>query len=300
MSDGAALIGVDWGGSNLRVFRIAPGGDILAVREDARGAAGRAPEAFAPTLRDIAGDWLEEELPLRICGMAGARGGWTEAPYAVAPAGAAELAAALVAPSPAPGLDTARLAPGVSVWRDGKLADVMRGEETQVLGLDLPPGRRRVVAPGTHGKWITVEDGRILDLRTFVTGELFQAVRWGAVLGAGLGDPGVDPAAFAAGVRRALDEPDLTAALFALRVEQLAGRLDLRGAADFLSGLLIGAEAAAERSDLDTPVTLVGAGPLVAAYSTALGIAGFREVAAADGLAAAARGLWRIHQAEAA
>jgi 2-dehydro-3-deoxygalactonokinase len=300
MTDGAALIGVDWGGSNLRVFRIAPGGDILAVREDGRGAAGRAREVFARTLREVAGDWLEGGLPVRICGMAGARGCWTEAPYAPAPATVGDLAASLVQPDPAPGLEAARLVPGVAVWREARLADVMRGEETQVMGLDLPPGRVRVVAPGTHGKWITAEDGRILDLRTYATGELFQAVRWGAVLGAGLGDPGVDPDAFAAGVRRALDEPALSAALFALRVEQLAGRLDPRGAADFLSGLLIGAEAGAERSDLQTPVTLVGAGPLVAAYGTALEIAGFQAVSTADGQAAAARGLWRIHQAEAA
>lgn len=165
------------------------------------------------------------------------------------------------------------------------------------MGLDLEAGSHRVVAPGTHSKWITARPGQVTGFRTFITGELFAAIRQGTILGAGMGEPGGDADAFAAGVDRALSEPALTSALFSVRVEALADRLSVEAAADYLSGLLIGAEVAAHSHDTHGPVTLVGAEALNARYAAALDIAGFSDVRVADGAEATARGLWRIHQA---
>jgi 2-dehydro-3-deoxygalactonokinase len=107
----------------------------------------------------------------------------------------------------------------------------------------------------------------------------------------------VDSGAFARGVGRALADPVLLATLFSVRVEGLADRLSAKGAADYLSGLLIGTEVSAETHDLEGPVTLVGTAALNDRYCTALRIAGFSDVRIADGSAATARGLWRIHEA---
>lgn len=292
--DGAVLVGIDWGTSNLRVMRIGEGGTILDARSDPRGAGGLTSGDFPTVLNDVAGAWLDERLPVLACGMAGGRGKWHEVAYRAAPATLDDLGQSLICP-----LDRTdvRIVPGLKAMASGRMVDVMRGEETQVMGLDLEPGSHRVVAPGTHSKWISARPGQVVGFRTFMTGELFAAIRKGTILGADMGEPGADADAFAAGVDRALREPAVTAALFSVRVEALADRLSIEAAADYLSGLLIGAEIAAQCHDTHSPVTLVGAQALNARYATALGIAGFSDVRIADGAEATARGLWRIHQA---
>ncbi|WP_428156127.1 2-dehydro-3-deoxygalactonokinase [Brevundimonas sp.] len=287
------LIGVDWGTSNLRVMRIAEGGAVLDSRSDPRGAGGLAPDQFQVVLNQVAGDWLNDGLPVLISGMAGARGRWREMAYLPCPAGVADLAGAVASPDDAPHVS---IVPGVAVFADGRLQDVVRGEETQVFGLDAPD-EAVVVGPGTHSKWIRTAGGRITDFRTFMTGELFAAIRKGTILGADMGDPGVDDDAFAAGVQRALRDPAVTAALFSVRVEGLAGRLSPASSADYLSGLLIGAEVAAQVDANHRPVILIGVEALCRRYAAALALGGFHDVRIADGAAATAKGLWRIHEA---
>lgn len=293
MSSAAELIGVDWGTSNLRVMRIAEGGAVLDSRSDPRGAGGLAPGQFRDVLNAVAGDWLNDGLPVLVSGMTGARGRWREMAYLPCPAGVAELAIAVASPDDAPYVS---IVPGVAVFEDGRLQDVIRGEETQVFGLEAPDDAV-IVGPGTHSKWIRTAGGRITDFRTFMTGELFAAIRKGTILGAEMGDPGVDNDAFAAGVERSLRDPAVTAALFSVRVEGLAGRLSAASSADYLSGLLIGAEVAAQADANHRPVVLIGAEALSRRYAAALAHGGFRDVQIADGAAATARGLWRIHEA---
>lgn len=293
MSSANGLIGVDWGTSNLRVMRIAEGGAVLDSRSDPRGAGGLAPNQFRGVLNAVAGEWLNDDLPVLVSGMAGARGRWREMAYLPCPAGVSDLASAVASPDDAPQVS---IAPGVAVFEDGHLQDVIRGEETQVFGLDAPDDAV-VVAPGTHSKWIRTAGGRIIDFRTFMTGELFAAIREGTILGADMGEPGVDNDAFAAGVERSLRDPAVTAALFSVRVEGLAGRLSAPSSADYLSGLLIGAEVAAQADANHRPVILIGAEALSRRYAAALAQGGFHDVHIADGAAATAKGLWRIHEA---
>lgn len=286
------LIGVDWGSSNLRVMRIAAGGAVLDRRADPRGAIGLAPGDFYGVLEAVAGDWLTGGAPVLVCGMAGARQGWSEAPYRPCPTGVADVAAGLVRPDPA---RPVAIVPGVAFSPGGILTDVMRGEETQALGLATDG---LVVAPGTHSKWITLEAGRIIQVQTSMTGELFAALRKATMLGAGMGAPGLDTDAFRRGVGRGLADRNLGAALFSVRVESLAGRLEPTGAADYLSGLLIGSEIAGQDpARLSGPLTLIGDAVLSARYSEALEMAGGRDVRIADVDQATAAGLWRIWEA---
>lgn len=292
MSDKPALIGVDWGGSNLRVMQIAEGGAVLAHRSDPRGAAGLAPADFPTVLREVASDWLGE-VPVLVCGMAGARGRWLEVDYVPCPASAQDIAAGLARPD---GLEGVAIVPGVALHIDGQLLDVMRGEETQALGLG--DGDRLIVAPGTHSKWIAVIGGRIAHFRTFMTGELFAAVRSATMLGAGMGEPGRDPDAFRRGVERGVIDRDLAAALFSVRVEGLAGRLAPEGAADYLSGLLIGAEIGVQQEiEVFGGVTIVGAPALAARYAEVLAMGEQDGVEVVDVQTVTAAGLWRIWEA---
>lgn len=290
-----ALIGVDWGTSNLRVMRIGAGGVTLDSRSDPRGAGQLQPRDFPGVLRDVAGDWLDHGLPILVCGMAGARGRWCETPYVPCPAALDDLAAGIARPET--WLDVA-IVPGVAVVDDQGLVDVMRGEETQAMGMFGAGQVGLIVAPGTHSKWVSVKDGRIADFRTFVTGELFAAIRQATVIGAGLGEGDQDDAAFLEGVRQSLNDTAVTAALFSLRARRLSGRLQDAMAADYLSGLLIGAELAAQATIArDTRLRIVGAPGLAARYRLAMEAAAFTNMTVADGQAATALGLWRIWSA---
>ena len=115
------------------------------------------------------------DLPVIICGMAGARQGWVEAGYIDTPAHLASiLERAVSVPGEARDI---RILPGIA-QRDPNAPDVMRGEETQLLGaLGADAASDAVVCiPGTHSKWATVKGGTVERFATFMTGELFSVV----------------------------------------------------------------------------------------------------------------------------
>ena len=115
-------------------------------------------------LRQV-GDWIADgERRVLMSGMIGSRQGWLEAPYVACPAGAAEIAAALVV-VPFEGADL-RVVPGLTCTDAGGTPEVMRGEETQIVGvLDEMDGAALACLPGSHSKWAQVADGRITALR---------------------------------------------------------------------------------------------------------------------------------------
>ena len=255
---------------------------------------------FAAAFELLTGAWRRRwpRLAAVAAGMVGSANGWVEAPYRACPAGAAELAAALV---PVPG-GLVHVVPGVARW--GDRPDVMRGEETQVVGaLALRPAlaaRARLVLPGTHSKWVWVEDGRVADLTTYVTGELFAVLRDHSVLRR---PPGRVPAAggavasgdaFARGVAAARAAREGVAPLlFASRALTLAGQLGPDETLDYLSGVLIGDElrgALAGRGD--APLALVGDPALCARYDAALRLFGVTDATTIAGAAPA--GLWHV------
>ena len=142
----------------------------------------------------------------------------------------------------------ARIVPGVAVRDAGGRRDVMRGEETQILGAQPGSGRRLIVLPGTHCKWVLIEDGRIQDFVTFMTGEMYGALRRHTILARLM--PDSDEAAeveaaqrsFAAGVSASLNgEPRLMQSLFSILARGLFDDLAPELAPAYLSGLLIGA-----------------------------------------------------------
>ncbi|MEH6663857.1 MAG: 2-dehydro-3-deoxygalactonokinase [Brevundimonas sp.] len=285
-----ALVGVDWGTTNLRAFAMDGEGAVLARRADDRGAAGLSPDRFAAVLDKVAGDWRASGAPVLVCGMAGARGGWVEAPYAETPAALADLATHMI--EAAPGV---RIVPGVCERQDGRLIDVMRGEEVQALGA-LSDGV--AVCPGTHSKWVRVAGGRIVDLRTVMTGELFAVLRAHSILGRSMSDGPFAPDAFDEGVDRGLADPAVTAALFSVRTAALDGRLAPGAAPDYLSGLLIGAEIGGARDGFEGAVHLIGAPALNDRYGRALARAG-RASTPVDPETAVTRGLWLLWKATA-
>ena len=286
----SSLIGVDWGSTNLRAFRFDAGGRVTGRRTSSRGAAGLAPGEFATELVDTVGDWSGAGTRIVLAGMVGGRAGWHEAPYLPCPVAPAQLAAAaLQIDTP---LGRAVIVPGVSSRGVDGAADVMRGEETQLLGARLSDGL--VVLPGTHSKWATIEQGRIVGFTTAMTGELYALLRRHSLLGQlAPADAAFDAPAFERGVRRVLAAGTIVTLLFSARADVLLGNLAPAAVESYLSGLLIGGEIAAFKPQ---GATVIASSVLIDRYRLALHIAGIDEVRSVDGDDAVARGLWTIGQ----
>ena len=231
------FIAVDWGTTNRRAYRVGPSGSCDAEFEDGQGVlsvpAGGFPDAVAEIRRRLG------DLPLLLGGMIGSNRGWVEAPYVRCPAGLDDLAANLAWPG-----EREAIVPGVAFLGNGR-ADVMRGEEVQLLGAVAAgevPEDTLVCHPGTHNKWVVVEAGRISSFRTVMTGELFSLLRQHSILADLLKTDAEPDEAFGRGVRHGLDQDDLTSELFGVRARVLLGEARREDAASYTSGLLIGAD----------------------------------------------------------
>jgi 2-dehydro-3-deoxygalactonokinase len=291
------MIAVDWGTSSLRLFRLDQGGRVIESRHSAEGVLAAQDDFGNVLLRHLHG-W--DDGLIVMSGMIGSRQGWREVPYVACPAGIGEIAAGMQELEDH-GLPGRRLwiAPGLSLRRADGQHDLMRGEETQVCGLlaALTPGTHQVCLPGTHSKHVRVENGRVMDFRTFMTGEVFELLCRHSILGR-LMQPGpYHEVAFRRGVDLAAQQQDLLAHLFAVRTQGLVGEINPAWLESYLSGILIGHELNG-LADQARQVQLVASSALVLPYRAALRRRGFdtvvhQETAAAQGLYAlvAARGL---------
>ena len=289
-----ALIGVDWGTSSLRAYRLGSNGRILDSAHADKGILKVENGAFAETLNTVIGTWRTPGMPVILSGMIGSRQGWIEAPYLPIPATLDDLATALVEHPDDPDV---HVVPGLS-RNPGSLApDVIRGEETQIAGaIGHDDGRHLLIMPGTHSKWVLVEHGKIAWFATFMTGELFALLKGHSILGRLMegSDEQHDAVAFEQGARFAKSLPGgLLQRLFSARTLPLFGRLPPEAVAAYLSGLLVGSEINEALSNRPGPedqasMTVIGASRLAQRYLEALALGGLSATKADD--TAAARG----------
>jgi len=272
----AAFIGIDWGTTHRRASLIGTDGTLLSERADGEGAlscAGR----FRASLEALVAGWPQADasLPVVMAGMVGSAIGWQAVPYLPGETPLPELARHLVRVGEAPADRRWSIAPGYCL-RGPTDVDVMRGEETQLYGalqlLGAEASDGCYVLPGTHSKWVRLHRGRITELRTYMTGELFALLRQHGTLASAMQATGADAAAglqhanvaddpeFLRGVAVAASGPVLTHALFGARARVVTGALAPAAAAAYVSGLLIGAEwADAQRLESrGEPVRVIG------------------------------------------
>ena len=264
------FIAVDWGTTNRRAWRIA-GGVVAQEFEDSRGVLSVDKAAFPAAVAEI-----RERLgdhPLLMAGMVGSNRGWVEAPYVPCPAGLADIAGALCWAEP----ERTAIVPGLS---SDNPPDVMRGEEAQVVGAaaaGLVPADALICHPGTHNKWVIVAGGRVARFRTVMTGELFSLLGKHSILSDLLGGDIEPGEAFRAGAARGLAGDALGAELFSVRASVLLGKSRKQDAADFTSGLLIGADIAfGLQQGAGDVVFVMGSPTLTRLYAAAIDAAGQR------------------------
>jgi 2-dehydro-3-deoxygalactonokinase len=301
----ATYIAGDWGTSHLRLHLCAANGASL---DDLRGpGAMEVDGGFADAFDSLTRRWDEAHglLPVVLCGMVGSSIGWIQAPYVACPAMPEQIVDACAA------LRGGRIhiIPGLSCRNRFDAPDFLRGEETQILGaLKLVPSLRRgsrlLCHPGTHTKWVLLQDGRIREFLTAPTGEVFALLRDHSVLvrkpdGAATA---LDAKAFQEGLAQFGKFPDaqLLHRLFECRGRRLSGELAAQSADAYLSGLLIASDVrGALRSLSDViragSVFLIGSPELTHLYATALAADGC-EASEINGEEASLAGLAHVQQ----
>lgn len=290
----ARFVALDWGTTSFRVYLAEADGRILERREAAEGILSVPPGEFDSVMERQIGDW-DRALPVMAAGMITSRQGWIETPYCECPAGLEEIADKLRCHETRAGRRIA-FVPGLSCRAPGAAPDVMRGEETQILGAG---GNGLFVLPGTHSKWARVRGGRVESFLTFMTGEVFAALKDHTILGRLMTGDAHDQDLFERGVRSGLRTPELLLhSLFSARTLGLFGEAQGDGLASYLSGLLIGAEIGGGLAAFPHAgrVEILASDALAARYLEAFALA---EVSAAAGDAdVAVIGLARIGKAK--
>jgi 2-dehydro-3-deoxygalactonokinase len=261
------FIAVDWGTTNRRAYLIDSSGKQAGEFEDSSGILSIPDGGFPAAIAEIRKKLGDK--PLLMAGMVGSNRGWKEAPYVSCPAGIGELAQKLVWPG-----EREAIVPGVSYLGNGR-ADVMRGEEVQLLGAvasGLVESDALVCHPGTHNKWTVLHNGQIQSFRTVMTGELFSLLKEHSILSDLLQEAVADNDVFKNAAREAIFNEMLPAELFSVRARVLLGQMKREDAASYASGLLIGTDV---RIGMSVPtaaeVLVMGRPDLTRLYVAALG-----------------------------
>ncbi len=297
------LISVDWGTTTLRCSLLAGDGSIIARRDGGPGIRTIPSLGFAAVLAGELSQWHASHgpLPCLMSGMIGSRQGWAEVPYLTCPAKASSLAQHLhriETDFPCP----IYIVPGLAIDNPNRPPEVMRGEETQILGAlssaQAPTAEtaRLFVLPGTHSKWVDTLGDTITDFTTYMTGEIFAALRHHTILGGLMpAEPAMyDAAAFSGGVTIGATKGhpgDLLNRVFSTRTLGLFNRIAPSALAPYLSGVLIGAEIAAAAPS-GRGLTIVGNSMLSRLYEQAAEHLGMAASTAPPDCAA--RGHWLI------
>jgi len=259
---------IDWGSSRFRAYRLNDDFDIVDSRDSATGIKYVVEKSFEDTLRTQIGGWLQPGDTIILSGMVGSHNGWVESKYIPCPASLDDLSSNCTELI----LDdlTLQFLPGVC---QSSPADVMRGEELQLLGAIESHNSGIFIIPGTHSKWAWVQGRSITRFHTFPTGELYDLLLNESLIGSIFTPNSWDPATFSAAIKLGYENSRILSNLFLTRSRVLLEQMDSYSVSAWLSGLLIGSEireGSELTEDLTTKISLIGAIDLCEKYGLAL------------------------------
>lgn len=292
-----ALILIDWGTSSFRAWQVSSDGEVVAEIVAPSGIMAVQDKAFDAAFESLIGDWLDSipGVPVIASGMITSRTGWVETPYVPLPTDVGSIARALVRHV----TDKGRIihfVTGTAVNPADGLPDVMRGEETEIVGhlAATDAAETLIVLPGTHSKWVRARGDEFSSFETYMTGEVYAVMLGHSILGRLKAEGPPSPNSFRMGVEVALTGGSILDKLFSARSLVLFDRLGSDGVGDYLSGLLIGEEVRAgiARHGSEMPITVIGRGDLADRYVTAFSLCGLTVSPATPGMAR--RGLFEI------
>ena len=300
------LISADWGTTSLRAFLLDRKGAIVDRREAQKGIMKVSDGDFSGTFSALTGRWLNDypDIPVLLSGMIGSEQGWALAAHMPLPARLADLAAALHV-VPLTDKKCAYIVPGLTTVGVHGVHDIIRGEETQIVGaLDDSPTEEAVLClPGTHSKWVTVAAGAIFGFQTSLTGETLAILSDNSILGRLMENAAVEnekeeDTAFVQGLTRATEQGGLLHHLFGVRSQGYCRVIPRSGLRLYLAGILIGHEIRGMREIYPRlkSITIIAGQGIAERYGRALQFFGL-ETTLVDGEAAAFRGHLKIARA---
>ena len=270
----SAFIALDWGTSSFRAYMLKADGTVQETVTAPTGILAVKDAGFDAALEGHIGKW-DKNLPIIASGMITSRQGWVELPYIACPASLRSIAAA-VHPHTSNHGRKLYFVPGISRRGADGTPDVIRGEETQVLGAS-EGGSERFVTPGTHSKWITVENQVITGFSSYMTGEVFALLKSHSILGKLMTGETGNTSAFEKGVRAGLKDPaGFLHNIFSTRTLGLFHEMPTDHLSSYLSGQVIGAEIAhaIAKNPAGAQYRILATPALGEHYMTAMKIAG--------------------------
>ncbi|NDL65892.1 2-dehydro-3-deoxygalactonokinase [Acerihabitans arboris] len=273
-----SYIAIDWGSTNLRAWLYLDG-ELVDTQRSEAGVTRLGDRSAEQVFRDVVAPWRRHDVPVIMAGMVGSNAGWVPVPYLQCPTRLTDLAGRLTRVAQA-APSAAWIIPGISIISDGN-CNVMRGEETQLLGAYRSQPAKLYLMPGTHSKWVRINDGVIDDFRTVMTGELHHLLIKQSLVGVGIGEQRPNPEAFRQGLAQGFRESHILRCLFETRAAHVLGQLDPSAVSEWLSGLLIGNEVAQMQRGWNIgggeTITVIGNPSLAARYRLALEFAGLND-----------------------
>lgn len=297
---GKDFIAINWGSSNFRAYLMDHAGRVRDAWAETAGIASLDRSGMQAQIERAGQRWPDAEA-LYACGMIGSNIGWDDAGYAQCPIGLDGLAKQLHSTTIAGRI--MQIVPGLSCRRSSDDApDIMRGEETELFGLLCAgqlPTHGVVALPGTHGKWVRIENGKVAEFMTAMSGEIFDRMTAQGLLASIVGAAALPGAAFEQGVRTSASRTlGLGTLLFGARARVIRGELARDDAASYLRGLLIGAEIADALAlyphGRALGITLVGSNVVCEMYAAALALLGIAS-ATVDAAHATSQGFASLH-----
>ncbi|MCL6353275.1 2-dehydro-3-deoxygalactonokinase [Pectobacterium polaris] len=272
-----SYIAIDWGSTNLRAWLYLDGVCIDSMKSEA-GVTRLNGQTPQQVFQQIVAPWQQHNVPVVMAGMIGSNAGWLSVPYLSCPTRLTDVAHRLTRVEEAQPL-AAWIVPGLSIAQDDN-CNVIRGEETQLIGAYSECPSSLYLMPGTHSKWVRADDSNVLDFRTVMTGELHHLLMTQSLIGVGLTEQQLSPDAFQQGLELGFTDDNIIRCLFETRAAHVLGRLEKSAVSDWLSGLLIGNEVSQMQRHYQVvageSITLIGSPVLTARYEKALQQAGLR------------------------
>lgn len=273
----AKMIGLDWGTTSFRAFLIDQDGHVLDQKTNENGILAVPNNDFEGVLISAIKAWLDQHpaLPIVASGMITSRNGWLETPYLSLPANINDFANALT-PLTLSNDMVIHFITGASYKNENDVPDIMRGEETQIIGEIEASDNEIFLLPGTHSKWAITQDEKIISFTSFMTGEVYAALKEHTILGALMKEcSSLNDDAFLKGVlMQQKQDISILHQIFTTRTLALFDKLENEDIADYLSGLLIGEEIKSALNQYDankeTIIKIIGRGDLAVRYARAL------------------------------
>lgn len=286
MSKHSYVIAIDWGTSHLKAHLCQVNSDqsLTAIGFKQGAGVSKVVDSFEQELSRCIFDWIGQygKLPILMAGQIGSSIGWQEAPYLPCPASAQMLAEQCLA------FEFEHhqvfIVPGLSCEHLDGNKDVMRSEEIQILGwLDSEPhhkhGKHILCLPGTHTKWVLVDEGKITTFKSAMTGELFNILSNHSILIQEKSDE-LNIDVFKQGATYTLKarSGNFSHGLFTVRSKQLFNQIQPKDACSYLSGILIGSDVRAAlfanewQISGDSCVEIIGSSQLATCYQSAFAL----------------------------